>query len=125
MTGYASHREEMKHSPGGTKSRNPFGQWGGGQSTPTDSVTAIFENSAHIYWRKMADSSLFARLAAHEHAAEAEDLLRVWASFNLDSPLPLFIFNPDLLINIHPSRKSLKSDLSILQPGTKILSGLS
>jgi hypothetical protein len=57
----------------------------------------------------------------HEHAdgALGEELLQVWAAFKLEERLPIYIFYPELLVNVEPSRKDLKSTISILKSGAE------
>lgn len=49
------------------------------------------------------------------NADVAKDLLAVWAVLRLDYPLPLFLFNPSILINVSPSRKDLQPTLSVFK----------
>lgn len=72
-----------------------------------------------IYNVKPVDiESLVSRLNESPHAEVAKSLLRVWSFLRLDYPLPLFIFDQNLLLNIEKPRKDLVSSLPILQSGS-------
>jgi hypothetical protein len=74
--------------------------------------TALLKRIKKSGGRTKMEEKIVSLLYAPE-ASLVTELLRVWAAFRLESPLPLCIFHPNLWINPNKDGERAKIDLAI------------
>jgi hypothetical protein len=68
--------------------------------------------------KRLDSDAIFEAFQLLPNAELAKSLLQLWSLLRLDFPLPLFIFDPKVSINVSPTRKDFNLSWPLFQSRT-------